>query len=917
MAKTLDREDSSAAVGRITVGSITHRGILECSQDTTLRAAACKMYDARCSSIIVVSAGEPVGIWTEKDALGTTFDNSQGFDIGISEVMSSPVRTIPADAQLEEAGALFGRLGIRHLLVIDDDGRPMGAISQTDILLRSNAEYFFLVSNVGSIMERQYVSVNGDSPFSEALATMNRASKATILVNAVGDEGPGIITERDVMRLIAHGQTSCTAMEAASRPLITVPHDTSLTSARDFMERKGIRHLAVTGHRGDVIGLLSFSDFLLSIHYNYFQHLETELERRTRGLLESEEKFRSIYESSKVSMIVAVDDNGDIVQWNPGAERSFGFSEKEVVGQPLLRLIPERYRKAHTAGFQRARDTGKYRIMAKALELHALHKDGHEFPIELSLGTWDVGGKRYFSAIINDITKRKEAEHGLRESETRFRAFVESSPNPISMKDREGRYSLINQNFAKLAGLPPEKILGKTSYGVLAEPHAASDVQHDRQVIEKRSSALREESIETVDGMRTLLVNKFPVFDETEDVAAVGTIYTDITERMQTEEQLRQSQRMEAVGQLTGGIAHDFNNVLAVILGDLEVIQEDLGRSNPLHAILESTIEATMRGAELTHRLLAFARKQTLDVMSVDLSSLVQGMNSMLRRSLGGTIDIEVASDADLWLCAADPAQMEHAVLNLAINARDAMPDGGKLKIEASNVHLTAEDAASHGDLVPGRYVMLAVSDTGTGMPPEVRRQIFEPYFTTKGPGKGTGLGLSMVFGFVNQSKGHISVDSEEGHGTTFKLYLPKSDESMTDISTSNATESPLAAQPGETVLVVEDDKDVGASVTRMLTLLGYTVLEAVDGKEALRILANTSRVDLLLTDVILPGEMRGRILREAALEEKSDLKVLFMSGYADDAIARHGQLDPGVEFLPKPFTKGDLARSVRKVLDD
>ncbi len=917
MAKTPDTEDSPATTGRITVGNITHRGVLECSPDTTLKAAAWKMYDARCSSIIVVSAGKPVGIWTERDALSTALDNSQDLEIALSEVMSSPVRSIPENAQLEEVGDLFGKDRIRHLLVIDDDGNAVGVVSQTDILLRSNAEYFFLVSNVGSIMERQYVSVNGDSPLSEALAALNRASKAAILVNAVGDEGPGIITERDVVRLIAQDRTSCTATEAASRPLITVPHDTSLTSARDFMESKGVRHLAVTGHGGDLIGLLSFSDFLMSIHYNYFQHLEKELDKRTRGLQESEAKFRSIYESSKVSMIVAVDDNGDVVQWNPGAERCFGFSAEEIIGQPLLRLIPEEYRDAHEVGFKRARDTGKYRIMAQALELRGLHKDGHEFPIELSLGTWDVGGRRYFSAIINDITKRKEAEEALRESEMRFRAFIESSPNPISMKDREGRYSLVNQNFAKLVGLPAEQVLGKTSFRVFAEPHAASDALLDRQVIDERSGALREESFETADGTRTLLTNKFPVFDEAQDVAAVGTIHTDITERMQTEEQLRQAQKMEAVGQLTGGIAHDFNNVLTVILGDLEVIQGDLDPLNPLHTILESTIDATMRGAQLTHRLLAFARKQTLDVMDVDLRSLVQGMDNMLRRSLGATIDIELVSDAGLWLCAADPSQLEHAVLNLAINARDAMPNGGNLKIEASNVHITAEEAASHGDLIPGRYVMLTVSDTGTGMPSEVRDQVFEPYFTTKGPGKGTGLGLSMVFGFANQSKGHISVDSEEGHGATFKLYLPKSVESTTDDSGSKSTERSLAAQPGETVLVVEDNREVRAIVTRMLALLGYDVLEATDGKEALRVLANAPRVDVLLTDVILPGEMRGRILSGAALKEKPDLKILFMSGYADDAITSHGQLDAGVGFLPKPFTKRDLARSVRKVLDD
>ena len=394
-----------------------------------------------------------------------------------------------------------------------------------------------------------------------------------------------------------------------------------------------------------------------------------------------------------------------------------------------------------------------------------------------------------------------------------------------------------------------------------------------------------------------------------------GTLVTtiEITESVAQEEQLRQAQKMEAIGHLTGGVAHDFNNVLSVILGNLELVLSKLEAGNEFAKFLIPAVEATERGAALTHRLLAFARKQTLEVRDIDIATLLAGMDDMLQRSLGEFIEIKVSNAPALWLCEIDPGQLEQTLLNLAINARDAMPGGGRLIIETSNTQLDESYAAEHVEVLPGEYVLLAVSDSG--MTPEVQAQIFDPFFTTKEVGEGTGLELSMAFGFVKQSGGHISVYSEPGKGTTFKLYLPRSGAAVATPVATVAGDAALA-RPGETVLEVEDDADLRNLIKSMLENLGYMVLFASNGPEALKVLATAPRVDLLLTDVVLPVGMSGPALAKAAIGNRGELRVLFMSGYTRDAMMDHGRLDPGVKLLQKPFSIKDLGDKARAMLD-
>jgi signal transduction histidine kinase/FixJ family two-component response regulator len=421
-----------------------------------------------------------------------------------------------------------------------------------------------------------------------------------------------------------------------------------------------------------------------------------------------------------------------------------------------------------------------------------------------------------------------------------------------------------------------------------------------------------------VGGWRWFEFQMRPLF---QDGAVIGIVpgAVDVTARRRAEEALRQAQKMEGIGQLTGGVAHDFNNLLTIIVGNLETLQRQIRAPAPDPVNLGRATESAMRGAQravsLTQRLLAFSRQQPLDPKPVDINRLVAGMSDLMRRTIGEQIAVETVLAGGLWRANVDSNQLEMAVLNLAVNARDAMPEGGKLTIETANSVLDESYAADQSEVVPGQYVMLAVTDNGSGMTRETLAKAFEPFFTTKDVGHGTGLGLSQVYGFVKQSGGHVKIYSELGEGTTVKLYLPR-------LYAEEAVEAEQPAAPivrgraGETILIVEDDDDVRAHTVGILRELGYSVLEAPNGRTALGILEQHPEIRLLFSDVGLPGGMNGRQLAEAARRQRPDLKVLFTTGYARNAIVHDGRLDPGVQLITKPFAYAALAARLRDMLD-
>ena len=517
--------------------------------------------------------------------------------------------------------------------------------------------------------------------------------------------------------------------------------------------------------------------------------------------------------------------------------------------------------------------------------------------------------------LAKSATKLKNTEH-------RFRHFVEGVTDyAIFMLDPSG--NIINWNIGaeRIKGYAHDEIIGQHFSRFYTEEDRRSGIP--QEAISKATTAGKYET----EGWRVRkdgttfwasgVINA--IRDQEGELIGFAKITRDLTEKRAAEQRLRQAQKMEGIGQLTGGVAHDFNNLLTVIIGNLENLRRRLREGKFDAAALERAAENAIRGARraeaVTQRLLAYARQQPLDPKSVDVGHLVTAISDLLRRTLGEQIAVETVLAGGLWRVHADPNQLEVSILNLAVNARDAMPDGGKLTIETANCYLDEQYVAAQAEVPPGQYVMVAISDTGSGMTPGVKAKAFDPFFTTKDVGHGTGLGLSQVYGFVKQSGGHVKIYSEVNEGTTIKIYLPRFHSDDASIAEERVMALPRGTET-ETILVVEDDHDVRNYACETLRELGYKVLDAENGSAALQLLERHADVHLLLTDVGLPGGMNGRRLAEEAQKRRTDLKILFTTGYARNAIVHGGRLDPGVQLMPKPFTQETLAAKVRDILD-
>lgn len=525
------------------------------------------------------------------------------------------------------------------------------------------------------------------------------------------------------------------------------------------------------------------------------------------------------------------------------------------------------------------------------------------------------------SSQIAVAIERKQAEKALRESEGRYRDLVENAHDIIYSHDLDGNYTSINKAGEQITGYTREDVLKLNLLQTIAPEHLAKA----REMLSKKLSGEKvtvfEMEILAKDGRRIAVeANTKLVLHDGVPVGVQG-IARDITERKrleealrESEEQLRQSQKLEAIGQLAGGVAHDFNNLLTVISGYSELLLRRLPEESPFRASAEEIKKAGELAAGLTRQLLAFSRKQILQPKVLDLNSVVSELEKMLRRLIGEDIDLLTITEPALGQVKADPGQIEQVILNLAVNARDAMPNGGQLTIQTSNACMSEDYAQHHVSAVAGNYVMLAVSDNGCGMDMDTKERIFEPFFTTKGAGKGTGLGLSTVYGIVKQSGGNIWVYSEAGKGTAFKIYLPRVDEPR-DVGFAHGGSTP-APHGTETILLVEDEEQVRRIVHEILETQGYQVLVAVNGEEALAIAQqHEGEIDLMITDVVMP-QMGGRESVERLSPLRPRMRVLYMSGYTDDAIVRHGLIDEQLQFIGKPFTADALARKVRTVLD-
>jgi PAS domain S-box-containing protein len=616
----------------------------------------------------------------------------------------------------------------------------------------------------------------------------------------------------------------------------------------------------------------------------------TDRKRAEESLRDSEARWRSIIEMQSVAIVI-VDHNQEIRYVNKAAEALFRQDSHNLIGLPF--------------GYPITGDN--------VAEIEIIQPQRGIARAEMRAIPMRWGGAEYHLLFIQDVSAYKRAQGDLGKL---FQA-IEQSPSSVVITDKDGRIEYVNPKFTETSGYTYAEVAGKNPrflksgevpphvYQKLWHTIASGQVWRGEFLNRKKNGDLYWETLAIA-----------PIRDSGGRVTHYVGMKEDVTERKRTEEQLRVAQRLEVIGQLTGGIAHDFNNLLGIIVGNLQLLEEKPSLDGESRELIADAIWSAERGAQLTHRLLAFARRQRLHPTVLDLNHVLREMTELLRRTLGDRIEIRENLAAELGKTKIDRAQLESAVLNLVVNARDAMADGGTLTISTENVLLTDGSQPKIDAVGAGAYVMIAVADTGAGMPPDVLDRIFEPFFTTKKVGQGSGLGLSMVYGFVRQSDGHIVVDSTPGSGTTVKLYLPR----LESLPVPEAERPPAARRQarggGETILVVEDDDPVRRSTSSVLTKHGYRVLQAATAQDAIDIARQESRLDLIFTDVILPGDIKGTELAQQIVAERPHVRVLLTSGYARTVFVGNVDAPDAPPFLPKPYRHDELTSKIRDVLD-
>jgi PAS domain S-box-containing protein len=634
----------------------------------------------------------------------------------------------------------------------------------------------------------------------------------------------------------------------------------------------------------------------------------TRDEQTLEVLRSSEERFRAVARAT-TDVVWDHDLHANKVWWSEGLETVFGYSLDETSQELdwwLSRIHPDD-REATSLSLQQAIDKRRPEWSAS---YRFLRSDGTYADVVDSgfLIMEETGAPRRMVGGLKDVTEKRLARQKLAEQAE----LLDHARDAIIVRDLEHRITYWNKGAERIYGWTAEEAVGEKVNDLLGSDYALYREACDEVLAEGRVD--RQWRHRCKEGDDIMVRSHWVlVTDGSGTPRSIMSINTDISDQLKLEEQLHQAQRLESIGQLTGGVAHDFNNLLTVILGNAELLSDQLASSPHLKNLAELTQSAARRGAELTNRLLAFARRQALEPESTDIRRLVEDMKPLLRRSIPEHIEILTHHASELWPADIDPTQLESALLNLALNARDAMEDGGLLSIETTNVTLDDDDARTQGDLLPGDYVLITVSDTGTGIPRELMERLFEPFFTTKEKGKGTGLGLAMVYGFVKQSSGHVKFYSEPGEGTTVRIFLPRAQGSGGARTVDRGYVGDLRGN--ERILVVEDDELVREHAERLLRYLGYEVQAAASGDQALVMLEQDAGFDLLFTDVIMPGKLNGPALAREALHLWPELKVLYTSGYTENAIVHHGRLDKGVLLLSKPYRRLELARKVREAL--
>jgi PAS domain S-box-containing protein len=625
---------------------------------------------------------------------------------------------------------------------------------------------------------------------------------------------------------------------------------------------------------------------------------------------------------------VAVDSHGTIVQVNSQVQELFDYDRNDLIGQKVEMLVPERYRRQHHHQREAFAEAPKTRRMGADLDLFGRRRNGSEFPVEISLSPVSTEKGAFVLSAIRDISDRKRIAEELRrvneelhqktteqlgEYRAKLASIIDSSEDAILSKDLNGIITSWNKGAERIYGYTPDEVEGK-HISLLTPGDRPDEISEILQKIARGESTEHYESVRvTKDGRQlSVSISVAPLRNAAGDIVGASAIARDITAQKRTESHLRQAQKMEAIGRLAGGVAHDFNNILGIINACTEFLRDRIDPAAEPSLYIENIRKATERGKSLTKQMLAFSRTSAIQPRILDLNERLREISKLLRPLMGDDVEILIVPKTPSAVVEADPGQLDQIVVNLAVNARDAMPSGGKFILETSAVQLEEGFAEQH--IPPGKYILLAVSDTGCGMNEATVSRIFEPFFTTKEAGKGTGLGLATVYGIVKHSAGHILVYSEPGHGTTFKIYLPSAEDKI-GLGSKPETETVSPKRQGTTILLVEDDEIMRGLTRQLLKEHGYTVVEADDGKSALDWLeSHPDPIDLLLTDVVM-RRMSGPELVERLSVSRPALKVVYMSGYTGELMANRELLKHGVTLIEKPFSRTTLLNTIHEKL--
>lgn len=716
---------------------------------------------------------------------------------------------------------------------------------------------------------------------------------------------------------------------------------------------------------GNKPGGFTENDACLATSFGGLAAIALYNDRTFELLRDSEERFRSVAQSAADAMI-SVDSDSTILFWNNAAERIFGYLPDEIIGKSISSLIPVRYRQAHENGFLKLIETGKSPILEKTVEVTGLHKDGREFPLELSIASWNVKGKMFFTGIIRDITMRRQIEESLNKSreeleqrvkdrtielehvieklkvevgdrkkaeasakhkESMLASVLESLPVGVWVTDEKGLIVIGNKAGQKIWS--GAKYVGIDQYGEFkgwwsdtGKRIEAEEWALARAITKGETSIDEMIDIECFDGTRkTILNSAVPIRDANKKIVGAIVVNQDMTDRKRLQDekqriqhQLFQSQKMESIGILAGGVAHDFNNLLTIILGYVQVILEDTNQADSNYYDLQEIEKASMRAANLTRQLLLFSRKQPMESVPLDFNETIDGILKMLRRLIGEDIAIHTEMASNLSIILADPGNIEQVIMNLTVNARDAMEKGGELTIKTENVDIDNTYCQKYIYATPGKYVCFSVKDTGAGMDEQTLAHIFEPFFTTKGLGKGTGLGLSVVYGIAKEHKGWINVFSAPGEGSTFKVYFPVFSGDVQDDKKETDLRKKINGKGGR-ILVVEDEEALRKMTVKILHEKGYILFEAASSQEALDVFdKEKGRFDLVFTDVILPDQT-GIALAEQILSQYPEIPFIFVSGYTDQKSHIHLIREKGFRFIQKPYRISDLLTAISEVI--